>query len=535
MPVSEIRYRSGYVAVIIEREMFILSDTSFDNQHNYSLNNTHNMTNKFSRWSTLMLLAAGLFSTLFLASCKEDDDDPVKNPIASFQYAISQTNFLEVTFTNYSQNATSYDWNFGDGKTSTEANPVHVYDDPGNYTVVLTAKNSANASANYSLTIEIKDPNSALTLLAGETSKTWKLFREGTCMGVGPNAEAARSWWSLDNSGIRPCIYYHEFTFKRDGSFVFDDKGSFWGEDVVFAAPLLGTCFPAVAGNMVNVNGTNISALLSGTHTYTYEPTTNEVTLIGKGAWMGLAKLTTTGESAELPDSRKFKISIEEKTGYDLMTIAYVYEGVYWDFSYASYSNPALEPDVVEEEIPFGEDLPDYTPTEMYNTFASTGPADVKELVPTESAVVLTVGVDDPANASAPKVGMYQRSTEQYPDLKFQLAYDCQFDNFTTISIDVYVPSTNTYSEGGLTKNIQLWIADASQTQEFWNSWCQYDVDISTIPMDEWKTYTFDLESPTSGVGTPKTRQDLDLVGVAIGGAGHTVDGIFYVRNLRFD
>jgi len=98
------------------------------------------MTNKFSRWSTLMLFAAGLFSTLFLASCKDDDDDPVKNPIASFQYAISETNFLEVTFTNYSQNATSYDWNFGDGKTSTEANPVHLYDGPGNYTVVLTAK-----------------------------------------------------------------------------------------------------------------------------------------------------------------------------------------------------------------------------------------------------------------------------------------------------------------------------------------------------------------------------------------------------------
>ena len=494
------------------------------------------MKNRFSQWGAKFLLTIGVLSLVTFSSCKDDKEDPVQNPIASFQYAVGTTNFLEVVFTNYSQNATSYSWNFGDGQTSTEQNPTHVYATAGTFEVVLTAKNSANATANFTQTIEIRDPNSALALLAGETSKTWKLFREGTCMGVGPSAEAARSWWSLDNTGIRPCIYYHTFTFNRDGSFVFDDQGSFWGEDLMFdGTPVIGTCFEATAANMINANGDDVSSLLSGTHAYTYEPTTNEVTLIGKGAWMGLAKITTTGESATLPDSRTFKISIEQKTGYDLMIISYQWEGVYWDFTYASYSNPALEPAVVEEEIPFGEDLPDFTPTAMFNTFAAADAANVQELVPTTSAVVLTVGVDDPANAANPKVGQYQRSTEMYPDLKFQLAYDCQFDNFTTVSIDVYVPSSNTYSEGGLTKNISLWIADASQTQEFWTSWVQYDVNLADVVTDEWKTYTFQLESPTSGVGTPKTRTDLDLVGLAIGGSGHAIDGTFYIRNLKFE
>jgi len=502
-----------------------------------TFNQTHQpMKNKFTKWSKLLLVSIGVISIVALAACKKDkDEDPPKNPIASFQFAVSTTSFLEVTFTNFSQNATTYEWNFGDGQTSTEASPVHTYTTAGNYTVVLTAKNSANASATFNAAIQLQDPNSALALLSGETSKTWKLFREGTCMGIGPDAVGARTWWSLDNTGIRPCIYYHEFTFNRDGSFVFDDKGYFWGEDVMFGAPLLGTCFPATTANMVNVNGADISALLSGTHSFTYEPVTNTVTITGTGAWMGLVKITNGAEITTVPASRTFTISIEERTGYDLMTIVYSWEGVYWDFTYASYSNPALEPIVVEEEIPYGEDLPNQTPTEMFNTFASTDAADVKELVPTTSAVVLTVGVDDPANASATKVGQYQRSTEMYPDLKFQLAYDCQFGNFTTISIDVYLPSTNTYSEGGLTKNIRLWIADQSQTLEFWTSWCQYDVDVTTIPLDEWKTYTFQLESPTSGTGTPKTRTDLDLVGVAIGGSGHAIDGAFYIRNLRFD
>lgn len=493
------------------------------------------MKNKFAKWSKLLLVSLGLISSVVVVSCKKDSTEPPANPIASFQYAVNATNYLEVSFTNYSQNATSYSWNFGDGQTSTEANPTHTYTAAGNYEIVLTAKNSANATANFSKTVEIKDPNSAIALLAGATSKTWKLFREGTCMGVGPSVEAARSWWSLDNTGVRPCIYYHEFTFYRDGRFVFDDKGYFWGEDVIFdGTAVLGTCFPAVAANMINKNGADVSALLGGTHAFTYEPTTNQVTLTGQGVWMGLAKLTSTGESPDPQASKQFKISIEQRTGYDLMIISYQFDGVYWDFSYASYSDPSLEPAVVEEEIPFGEDLPNQTPTAMFNTFAATDAANVQELVPTTSASILTVGVDDPADATATKVGKFERSAEQYPDLKFQLAYDCQFDNFTTVSIDVYVPSTNTYSEGGLTKGIVLWIADASQTQEFWTSWVEYDVDPTTVPMDEWKTYTFQLESPTSGTGTPKTRTDLDLIGLAIGGSGHTVDGTFYVRNLRF-
>jgi hypothetical protein len=211
------------------------------------------------------------------------------------------------------------------------------------------------------------------------------------------------------------------------------------------------------------------------------------------------------------------------------------YDGVVWDFSYASYSNPSLEPDVVEEKEPI-VDLPPYTPEEMFNTFASTAEADVKYLVPTESDVTITAGVDDPADANAPKVGRYVRGTNQFADLKFQMDFNIQFDNFTSFSIDVYIPSTNTYTEGGLTKGIQIWIADAHTTQNFWESWVQYVVDPAIIVTDEWKTYTFDLDSPSEGsTGNPLTREDLDLIGLVIGGSNHNVDGTFYIRNFKFE
>lgn len=57
-------------------------------------------------------------------------------------YAGCDKNY-EVTFTNHSNNANAYQWNFGDGTTSTAENPVHSFPDSGSYTVQLIAINTA--------------------------------------------------------------------------------------------------------------------------------------------------------------------------------------------------------------------------------------------------------------------------------------------------------------------------------------------------------------------------------------------------------
>ena len=53
---------------------------------------------------------------------------------------------LDVQFTDRSQYATSRSWDFGDGTTSTEPNPMHTYSAAGTYTVNLKAGNENGTS-----------------------------------------------------------------------------------------------------------------------------------------------------------------------------------------------------------------------------------------------------------------------------------------------------------------------------------------------------------------------------------------------------
>lgn len=59
-----------------------------------------------------------------------------KLPFAAFEYSCSDQTYY---FSNHSKNATSYFWDFGDGESSTDANPTHTYVNPGCYTVYLNA------------------------------------------------------------------------------------------------------------------------------------------------------------------------------------------------------------------------------------------------------------------------------------------------------------------------------------------------------------------------------------------------------------
>lgn len=113
-------------------------------------------------WMMLLMLSFGLFT-----ACSDDDEEAPK-PVATFQFEVSDTNPMEVSFKNYSQNATGYSWDFGDGVgTSTEKDPTYTYTEGGTFTVTMNATGEGG-SANHSKDVTVIKPGGDNLLQNGE-------------------------------------------------------------------------------------------------------------------------------------------------------------------------------------------------------------------------------------------------------------------------------------------------------------------------------------------------------------------------------
>lgn len=506
-------------------------------------------TNSTSIWKVLPLLCA-----MFIIGCG-DDEDPMTTPggggntdapIASFQFEVSMDNYQQVTFSNFSQNAVDYEWSFGDGNTSTEESPVHTYASAGTFTVTLKASNADGDSAEKSETVNITDPNSQLTVLAGQESKTWYLLREGVALGVGP-AVGDNQWWSF--GGItplaeRPCILDDSYTFHRDGTFEFNSNGTLFvdatanggwiinGED---AEGCRDESDPGVWGD----NADREAFANGGDYTYDLDNPNSTLTLNGAGAYIGLCNKTPAGDNTLPIQNKTYTINTLVEGGIaDTMNISLAGDGFAWNFYLVSYPNESDLPAIPTEVPVFGEDLPDASPDAMSISFAADDDSERVLLDTIFSLSTVDFAIDDPAG-SGEKVGQFNRTGEQFQELQFQTSpdkFDINFENLTTVSLDVYIPSSNDYS-GALTTNVIIGFADFSQTAQWWTDNREFVTDGSTIPMDTWTTITYDLNDVNAGAGTYALydRDDLDMIYINIGGTNHTDTGTFYIRNLSFE
>ena len=111
---------------------------------------------------------AGIYTVTLIASNSTgnstvtETDFIVVAPLASPSFtSIGDGN--TVTFTNTSTNTTSYSWDFGDGNSSTESNPVHTYSEDGQYTVVLTATNDCGSQTIEQVVVTSSVPQAGFT------------------------------------------------------------------------------------------------------------------------------------------------------------------------------------------------------------------------------------------------------------------------------------------------------------------------------------------------------------------------------------
>lgn len=81
-------------------------------------------------------------------------------PVSNFSTSVdSGVAPLSVQFTDLSQNATEWKWDFGDGETSTDESPTHIYSTAGTYTANLTISDE-NGTSSQTATISVEESSS---------------------------------------------------------------------------------------------------------------------------------------------------------------------------------------------------------------------------------------------------------------------------------------------------------------------------------------------------------------------------------------
>ncbi|HHU00609.1 MAG TPA: PKD domain-containing protein, partial [Bacteroidales bacterium] len=133
---------------------------------------------------------------------------------------------LRVQFTNYSVGGSVYHWDFGDGNSSGDRNPVHVFEKPGTYQVVLTSPGPDGNDGLFTKTIVVYDHpvayftvNPQVVYIPGDKARFYDLSTD------------AVSWmWDFGDGGI---------SSERNPSYEYQEEGVF---DVTLTVTSLQGC-----------------------------------------------------------------------------------------------------------------------------------------------------------------------------------------------------------------------------------------------------------------------------------------------------
>jgi uncharacterized protein (TIGR02145 family) len=112
----------------------------------------------------------GNYTVTLTAGNSAGSDTEIKTAYITVDYNIPAAEFIgsprtilegeSVTFTDQSTNVPSnWSWNFGDGNSSSDKNPVHVYATAGTYTVSLTASNATGSDSEIKTDYITVDPD----------------------------------------------------------------------------------------------------------------------------------------------------------------------------------------------------------------------------------------------------------------------------------------------------------------------------------------------------------------------------------------
>ena len=156
------------------------------------------------------------------------------------------------------------------------------------------------------------------TPLAGK----WQVKKVAGALKVGP-AKGNGDWWqsSADDVTGRACFFDDDFIFNSDGSFQISMGDQTWVE--AWQGASADGCAAPVAPH----DG-------AGTYSFVHDQSTNTVTLIGKGSFIGIPKATNNGELSSndnVPVTRSYGVELSSDGNTATFAIEFA-AGAWWTF-----------------------------------------------------------------------------------------------------------------------------------------------------------------------------------------------------------
>jgi len=206
-------------------------------------------------------LVVFVIGQVLLISCKEAE--PEGPPIAGIFFSIANK---QVAFTALTKRADTWNWDFGDGQSSTEMNPVHIYQEGGIYDVKLTVTgNGESAEATSVVSLALSNMQMLTGGLKTPNGKKWKISSAHSAKDAFALADdqftvvQAIATGMLGNVGLGLGEVYDDlYIFKHDGTYTHSPQhgGTFAGllysmltqQQIIKATPVsqsFGLCYTA--------------------------------------------------------------------------------------------------------------------------------------------------------------------------------------------------------------------------------------------------------------------------------------------------
>jgi len=173
----------------------------------------------------VLVVSIALLMGILSGCLEEEEEEPAANnaPEVTFMYTVDHNTSMDGGTVDFDSTATDADnddltylWDFGDGETSTETDPQHIYATNGSYTVMVTVNDSTDETmASATVIVGNIGPTGLFTWTAVNLTAT---FIDAS---MDPNDDELTYTWDFDaddvadNTTAGPI----EYTFIAAGSY----------------------------------------------------------------------------------------------------------------------------------------------------------------------------------------------------------------------------------------------------------------------------------------------------------------------------